>query len=613
MWENMLKKVVTGMLLIVPFILVAGCNSGSALSGNDSSANVELLSSNAVTMLANTEISSNSSEDSCLKAVLDQTQISNKLTTSITFNNACNYDTFIGGYKVNFTSEYTDDSKVQLDQLSYAYINTNGNNRNYTLKFTSRQYVCTNGNGAFEMLTGTLGARKVKAGTSIILKNVTTLTGGKTYNLSLAKATFRILSPASVLPNELGISLSDPESFNYALQESNLNKGNDSLSNVPLSKFGLKTILVTNSRCANLESALPTLNLPSKVTIDRLRTTCKIDGTQRLLSQQSCRFVLRYDPMVNDAIQAYESVVNIDVYAKMAGNALIDHSNIFKVPYSTRGKISGAQVINDKLNVLDNQPNGLGNVSIGYFGLKTYTISNISGRPMESLTFVYAPNALGLPLGLNYDLFRTTCKLDGTQSLAAGQSCNLTIKYLSQMQQVAESTLFQAFAYLPNSQKSVVYASNKYLVNYATSNNSTPSIMPITTSSISGFDVDASITGLSFNNSIINIPVGSFGLKAYLLSNDTGQNMYNVNIANINELGSLTTLKIDDTRSTCKFNTTITYNKFSLKDGQSCLLVFKYTPIVSKSSVNYNLMISGYDAGGNKVLSEATPVLAIAR
>lgn len=614
-WEIMLRKIVVGLLSITPFILVTGCNSGSVQSAsNDVAVNTATAMSNSVTSLAATDISPSSSEDSCLKAVLEQTQNSNKLTTTVTFNNTCNYDTYIGGYRINFTSEYTDDSKAQLDPISFAYLNSSGNTRSYTLKLVANRYACPNSSGSFENLTGVLGARKVQAGTSVVLKGITTLASGKVYDLPLAKASFRVLSPTSVAQNELGTSLSDPESFNYALSESNTNKGNDSLRNIPLNQYGLKTIMITNHRCTDVESAIPTLVLPSKVTIDRLRTTCKIDGSQRLLSEQSCRFVLRYDPQANDIMQAYESLVNVDVYARAVNNGLILRSNVFKIPYSSRGKISGVQIVNDKLVVVDNQPNGLKNTSIGSFGLKTYTISNSSGQAVESITLSYAPTSLGLPAGLAYDSTRTTCKLDGTQALSAGQSCNVAIKYTPKMQQVEESAVFQAVGYLSSSNKSVAYVSNKSVLAYSTSVNNTASIMPTSTDFISGFDIDANVTGLTFNNSITSIPAGSFGLKAYLISNDTGQNMYNVNINNIAELSALATLKIDETRSTCKFNTTLAYNKFSLKEGKSCLLVFKYSPTTTNTAnVNYNLIISGYDAAGSKVVSEATIVQATSR
>lgn len=613
----MLKKVIAVLVAAVPFAMT-GCNNGSNMQSSGSSAvnsstGQSFSSANTLTTLAVNDIAPTSGDLNCLKAVLDQTQVANKLTTSITFNNTCSYDTFIGGYKIHFTSEYTDDTLAQLDALSSAYVNVNGKSRSYVLKFTPRQYLCSNGNGSFEILNGTLNARKVKAGTSLVLEGTTTLNSAKSYDLALAKSTFRVLGPDSTDQNELGISLSDPESFNYTLQSDNLNKGNDSLRNIPLNQFGLKTIMITNNRCSNLESAIPTLNLPNKVTVDRLRTTCKTDGTQTLLSEQSCKFVLRYDPSVNDVAQAYESLVNIDVYAKAVGNGLVDRSNIFKILYSTRGKISGVQTIYDKITVLDNQPNGLKNISIGGFGLKTYTITNASDQFMESATLSYAPSMSSLPSGLSYDLTRTTCKLDGSQSFAPGQSCLLAIKYTPKIQQVEESAMFQVFTYALNSQKAVAYASNKYLISYSTSVNNTPSALPTNAVSIGGFDIDAEVPGLSFNNSITNIPVGSFGLKAYLITNDTGQNMYNVNLDNINELNSLPTLKVDATRGTCKFNPASVNNNFNLKEGQSCWMVFKYSPTVSKASVNYNLTISGYDAAGNKILSDAMPVIGTAR
>lgn len=611
----MFRKIVVGVLNIAAFALVTGCNSGNVQSEGGANLNTALETSPVITALASANISPSSGDDSCLKAVLEQTQSFNKLNTSITFNNTCRYDAFIGGYKVKLISEYTDDSKALLEPLLYTYTNVSGNSRNYILKFLqSGRYVCPNGNGSFETLEGTLGARKIKAGNSIVLKSVTTLASGKFYDLKLAKASFRVFSFSATVSNELGISLSDPESFNYARLDTNPNKGNDSLQNIPLNQYGLKTVLITNLRCNDLESAIPTLSLPRKVTIDRLRTTCKTDGTQRLLSEQSCRFVLRYDPQTNDAMQIYESLVNVDVYAKDVGNGFVSRSNIFSVPYSTRGKISGIQVVYNKIGILDNQQNGLKNISIGSFGLKTYTISNNSGQVLESLTFTYAPTALGLPLGLVYDFSRSTCKLDGTQLLSVGQSCNVAIKYIPKMQQVEESAIFQAVGYLANSNKSIAYASNKYLLAYSASLNNTPSIIPTTTSSINGFDIDANVSGLGFNNSIVNIPAGSFGLKAYLISNDTGQNMYNVNISNITALSALVTFKIDDTRSSCKFNTTTAFNKFTLKDGQSCLLVFKYAPtVLNKANINYDLMISGYDAAGGKIISEATSVQATSR
>lgn len=614
MWKNMSKKIIVGMLSITPFILITGCNNGSVESASNNSVTTIAEDFNSANMLTNVESSAIDINGSCLKVVLNQTQSANKLNSTLTFNNTCNYDTFIGGYKINLTSEYTDSSAAKLDQLSYAYVNENGSNRTYSLNLLPQRYACLGSNGVFENLTGVLDARKIKAGGSLILNNVTTLASGKTYNLKLAKASFRFLSPTDLVQNELGLSLSDPESFNYFNSESNSNKGNDSLRNIPFKQYGLKTVMITNHSCGDVSEVFPTIVLPTKVTLDRVRTTCKVDGTQGLLSKQSCNLVLRYDPRADDAVQAYESQVNIDAYAQDVVSHLPKQSNIFKVAYSTRGKVSGVQTIYNQLSVVDNQPNGLKNISINGFGFKTYTIKNNADKAIESLSFVYAPTSLGLPRGLEYDASRTSCKLDGSQVLSAGQSCNLTIKYTSKIQQIEESAIFQAVGYLANSNKAVAYASLKYLLAYSTSLNNTPSIIPTTTGFINGFDVDANVTGLGFNSSISNIQAGSFGLKAYLVVNNTGQNMYNVNIDNINVLNSLATLKIDETRSSCKFNTASTYNKFSLKDGQSCLLVFKYAPtLANKANVSYNLTLSGYDAGGSKVVSDVTLMQATSK
>ena len=625
MAHRRLKKIVP-VILSATSIMLVGCNSGTTSdspnqnnSANIAATNSGSTASTQAAKLSSSNIttsSSSTSNDSCVKATFQQTQSSNKLTTNLILNNSCNYDITIGGYKVNFSSEYIDDTSAPIESLNFSYVNPTGKTRNQSLKLSTNRYLCPNGNGTAEMLSGTFGAKKIKAGSSLTFAATTNLTNGKVYDTQLAKSTFRILTPNSTLQNDLGISLTDPESYNYAMQESNKNKGRDSLSSIPLynlgeKQFGLKTVMITNNTCGNMESAIPPLTLPSGISVDKIRTTCKLDGTQILNTEQSCKYVLRYDPSESDIARAYESIVSVDVYAKTTGNNVVARSNTFNVPYSTRGKITGKQTILNQLSLVDNKvtANGLTKVSIGYFGLQTFTIRNNSSLVMESVNFSYAPNAFGLPSALAYDMTRTTCKVDGSQQLTAGQSCVLAIKYTPKIQLVSESPTIQVIAYQKNSNKEIAYTSSKFKLDYSTNVNNTPSILSTSTDYINGFDID-DVPSVTYRDSLKNIKRGSFGLKAFTITNDTGETMYNVNLVNRSTLNDIPVLKIDTTRTTCKFNLTSDYNKFNLADGQSCSLVLKYSPTdANLYNVDYDLAISGYDASGAKIQSDVIKLI----
>lgn len=79
-------------------------------------------------------------------------------------------------------------------------------------------------------------------------------------------------------------------------------------------------------------------------------------------------------------------------------------------------------------------------------------------------------------------------------------------------------------------------------------------------------------TQTNFNNTLRNIPIGSFGLRSYTVQNNTSTPIYELTFPKPTELPA--NISYDNTRSNCNLN-----NHMSLAVGASCQLVFKYQPI----------------------------------
>lgn len=91
-----------------------------------------------------------------------------------------------------------------------------------------------------------------------------------------------------------------------------------------------------------------------------------------------------------------------------------------------------------------NYRNSLQSVGVGYFGLLNLEMKNTTNTSLQSMRF----DMLGSTANFSVDDTRTTCKLDGSQKLAAGEACDYVIKYLPT---TAESGLINVRAAATNS------------------------------------------------------------------------------------------------------------------------------------------------------------------
>lgn len=78
--------------------------------------------------------------------------------------------------------------------------------------------------------------------------------------------------------------------------------------------------------------------------------------------------------------------------------------------------------------LLGSYNNTLRNIPLGSFGLRTYRITNVASYNISGISFPDLKT--GFPSGITYDTARTTCKLNGSMSLAIGKSCVITFKYI---------------------------------------------------------------------------------------------------------------------------------------------------------------------------------------
>lgn len=105
----------------------------------------------------------------------------------------------------------------------------------------------------------------------------------------------------------------------------------DSLEDIPVGTFGLKRVLVVNNSSQILYNLKLPTSLPSNITYDDTRTTCLLNDTQKLATQESCVMVFKYLPKV----EGESSSFNIMVNAVDENKAQI-LSNTKNIPYSSR-------------------------------------------------------------------------------------------------------------------------------------------------------------------------------------------------------------------------------------------------------------------------------------
>lgn len=103
-------------------------------------------------------------------------------------------------------------------------------------------------------------------------------------------------------------------------------------------------------------------------------------------------------------------------------------------------------------------------------------------------------------------------------------------------------------------------------------------------------------TQLVTNNTLRNIPVGSFGLRAYIISNNSTSDMIAVNFPS--DLPN--NMSYDTVRSSCTVD-----NKMNLAKGESCVVVFKYQPSVKGVNDVFIVKISAKNKLGKTLKSEA--------
>lgn len=126
-----------------------------------------------------------------------------------------------------------------------------------------------------------------------------------------------------MLKNQLGLSVSDPESVNY---------GNNSLSKIAVGSFGLRTYLITNTGAVKLHTmTFPAVaNLPNGMTYDT-RSTCNLLGKTSLASGISCQLVFRYTPTITEINANYIFKIS----AKDEQGKVVKSRDVY-VPYSSR-------------------------------------------------------------------------------------------------------------------------------------------------------------------------------------------------------------------------------------------------------------------------------------
>ncbi|MBY0245729.1 MAG: hypothetical protein K2Q03_09770 [Sphingobacteriaceae bacterium] len=101
------------------------------------------------------------------------------------------------------------------------------------------------------------------------------------------------------------------------------------------------------------------------------------------------------------------------------------------------------------------------------------------------------------------------------------------------------------------------------------------------------------------NNTLRNVPVGSFGLRTYIIENNTTtQNLYNVMIQT--GLNLPFGLEYDTSRSSCD----LTKEGVSLAPKQNCKLVYKYQPTTKGINSYFVLKLYAHDALFNIVTSD---------
>lgn len=213
---------------------------------------------------------------------------------------------------------------------------------------------------------------------------------------------------------------------------------NNTLLNIPTTAIGRKTLTFVNnaSQSIKLTQITPMYQLPTDITLNTSRTTCKVNMI--LNDAQSCDIVYDYKPK-------YEGV-NSAIGISIAGTGTNDnaiYTNTVNMPYSSRITTTVFKGLPDNVTynkqglVITKTPtvswanNQITNIPVGSFGLVSYTLTNTTDLNQYAVTITPSKvTGEGLANGLTFDDTRTTCGLTNKFMLKPQQSCTVVLKYL---------------------------------------------------------------------------------------------------------------------------------------------------------------------------------------
>lgn len=218
------------------------------------------------------------------------------------------------------------------------------------------------------------------------------------------------------------------------------------------------------------------------------------------------------------------------------------------------------------------------NVPVGSFGLDAVEVYNFSSYTVSNIKISF-PNSLPTDITFNS---RTTCKLDGTQQLAPNQSCVIVFEYSPRIEGV-NSLLPLAVAGLNGTETISLLATIVPYYSRITSGPHPATVLGLHPK-LGNLTLTSPATVSYGTDSIQNIPVGSFGLKTYIVTNVTENNLYNISFPVLS--GTLSY----NSRSTCKFN-----NLLELAPNQSCTIVIQYTPLTKGFHSVLPVQVAGVD------------------
>jgi hypothetical protein len=112
----------------------------------------------------------------------------------------------------------------------------------------------------------------------------------------------------------------------------------NNVTNVPVGGFGLYGYTITNSSASNIYAlTLPAASsLPSGMTYDSTRATCKITNKQMLKSSESCTMVFKYQPTIKGVSGVFNfKFIAVDEFMLRDFNLFVDCRFVFFLPYTS--------------------------------------------------------------------------------------------------------------------------------------------------------------------------------------------------------------------------------------------------------------------------------------